>query len=259
MAGLIYSPTAQADPDIGVGVVLTDTAGNIKDSFQAGEEIIVVMSLDNMPDEGEPRIDIPTSAGFSNKKFHLLLQFVYTAEDNTTELITATNQTGSTDAPPPLSIPIIGTTIILQAEEVEVLEAGWAIKVNPPFNAHDFYNLDRPGKYTVKAVIPMRTYPAAAVQIIKGKKIAELDQKDFDDFITSNIVPFTIEEVLAVEGDYDGDGDVDRNDLNILLAVRNTPASGPDDPMDLDDDGMITALDARKLVLMCTRPRCAID
>jgi len=41
------------------------------------------------------------------------------------------------------------------------------------------------------------------------------------------------------------------------MAARNTPASGPDDPRDLDGDGMITVLDARKLVLLCTLPRCA--
>jgi hypothetical protein len=59
--------------------------------------------------------------------------------------------------------------------------------------------------------------------------------------------------------DLDGDGDVDRDDLNSILAARNTPAEGPDDPRDLDGDGMITGLDARKLVLMCTRPRCATE
>jgi len=63
----------------------------------------------------------------------------------------------------------------------------------------------------------------------------------------------------AIPGDLDNDGDVDRDDLNIILAARNTPASGPDDPRDLDGDGMITALDARKLVTLCTRPRCACE
>ncbi|MCI0527676.1 MAG: hypothetical protein L0Y56_09560 [Nitrospira sp.] len=57
--------------------------------------------------------------------------------------------------------------------------------------------------------------------------------------------------------DLDGDEDIDQGDLNILLAARNTPASGPDDPRDLNRDGVTNALDARILVTMCTRPRCA--
>lgn len=59
------------------------------------------------------------------------------------------------------------------------------------------------------------------------------------------------------KGDIDGDGDIDNNDLNIIIAARNKPATGSDDPRDLDGDGKITALDARKLTLICTRPRCA--
>jgi len=54
-------------------------------------------------------------------------------------------------------------------------------------------------------------------------------------------------------GDLDGDGEVDVDDLEILLAGRNEPAEGPDDPRDLDGDGVITVLDARKLVTLFTK------
>jgi hypothetical protein len=59
-------------------------------------------------------------------------------------------------------------------------------------------------------------------------------------------------------GDFDNDGDVDQNDLNKLLSYRNKPVSACPS-CDLDGDGIITVLDSRKLVLLCTRPRCATN
>lgn len=62
----------------------------------------------------------------------------------------------------------------------------------------------------------------------------------------------------ALDGNYDGDTDVDANDLTMLMGYRNMPAS--DCPTcDLDGDGIITSLDGRILVLMCTRPYCATE
>ena len=58
-------------------------------------------------------------------------------------------------------------------------------------------------------------------------------------------------------GDVDQDGDVDNNDLAVILATKNQSASGPDDGRDLNADGKIDLLDARKLALLCTRPLCA--
>lgn len=59
-------------------------------------------------------------------------------------------------------------------------------------------------------------------------------------------------------GDVNGDGVVDMNDLQLINAALNQSAAA-DDPRDLDRDGMITVLDARKLVLSCTHPRCAVQ
>jgi hypothetical protein len=75
---------------------------------------------------------------------------------------------------------------------------------------------------------------------------------------TGSFVDLTVSLGPAqVLGDIDGDSDVDRDDIAVILGARNQPASGPDDPRDLDGDGIITVLDARKAVLLCTRPGCA--
>lgn len=58
--------------------------------------------------------------------------------------------------------------------------------------------------------------------------------------------------------DVDADGDVDRNDINLIFAARNTPASGPGDTRDADGDGIITVLDGRICVNQCDLAQCAI-
>jgi hypothetical protein len=60
--------------------------------------------------------------------------------------------------------------------------------------------------------------------------------------------------------DLNKDGVIDQLDLNIInqASVTRAPATGPNDPRDLDQDGFITVLDARKLALQCTFPGCAI-
>lgn len=69
-------------------------------------------------------------------------------------------------------------------------------------------------------------------------------------------VTFSIDEPEPVACDIDGDFDVDRNDVNVIRAARNTPA-GVDDPRDADGDGTITLNDARICVTQCTRTQCA--
>lgn len=56
--------------------------------------------------------------------------------------------------------------------------------------------------------------------------------------------------------DVDADGDIDRVDIGLIFAARNTPAQ-PGDPRDADGDGVITILDGRRCMLMCTLPGCA--
>lgn len=58
--------------------------------------------------------------------------------------------------------------------------------------------------------------------------------------------------------DLDGDGDVDKNDVQLVTAARGaTPTAF--DQRDVNGDGAININDARALTLQCTRPGCAIN
>jgi len=57
--------------------------------------------------------------------------------------------------------------------------------------------------------------------------------------------------------DVNTDNVVDRSDIQAIFGLVGTQASGPDDPADLNGDGLITINDARGCVLQCTNPRCA--
>lgn len=60
----------------------------------------------------------------------------------------------------------------------------------------------------------------------------------------------------APDGDINDDGIIDRFDVKIINSYRNYPASIKPE-CDIDGDGTITILDARKLTTMCTYSRCA--
>jgi hypothetical protein len=55
--------------------------------------------------------------------------------------------------------------------------------------------------------------------------------------------------------DIDGNGAVNRLDINAILAVLGTSAT-PGDARDANGDGRITIADARACTLKCTQPRC---
>jgi hypothetical protein len=54
-----------------------------------------------------------------------------------------------------------------------------------------------------------------------------------------------------------GDGAIDRTDIDAIFAARNTPASGPNDPRDFDHNGVINVLDSRGCTLQCNNANCA--
>jgi hypothetical protein len=81
------------------------------------------------------------------------------------------------------------------------------------------------------------------------------DQKDSD----GNGVGDACQPGAALRGDLDNDGDVDNNDLAILMRDlrKRVVDSSCGIRCDLNGDGAIDALDARLLTLACTRRACA--
>jgi Dockerin type I domain len=62
-------------------------------------------------------------------------------------------------------------------------------------------------------------------------------------------------------GDIDGDGDVDRDDLEVLFQDhgKSVSQSACGVRCDLNGDGQISNLDAHELILLCSRPQCATE
>jgi len=134
-------------------------------------------------------------------------------------------------------------------------------------------NLDGDGKIIDAVIIPKRKSGEYLIEVIpepdacptktytleistEEKELIVAKDTPISEIPAQPYIIESTENLIWLKGDVDNDGDVDLDDLNLILSARNTPASGPDDPKDLDGDGVITVLDARKLVLLCTRPRC---
>jgi hypothetical protein len=73
----------------------------------------------------------------------------------------------------------------------------------------------------------------------------------------SNLVVERQPQAGPLECDANQDGSVDRLDIAAIFTARGTAASGPDDPRDVNRDGLITINDGRLCVLECTNPSCA--
>ncbi len=71
--------------------------------------------------------------------------------------------------------------------------------------------------------------------------------------------PVTLSVSATQKCDINADGNVDRNDIALIMAARNTSASGSGDPRDIDGDGVITVLDARQCVLECDFNNCLVS
>lgn len=180
---------AAGPPHIKVSLALDKSAYLLTPS----DPIKAVITVDNA--NGVDGVDIITSNGFSGEPFHLFLTFI----DPDGKGITA-NELGSheTEGGPPKVIVVNGE--LIQVEGVETLANGWVLSVEIP-DAHTYYTLTKGGRYSVKAIIPMRTYPPPIdYPNVSGVDYAGINSSDWSGVIESNTVDFSL------VADADGDG-----------------------------------------------------
>lgn len=77
-----------------------------------------------------------------------------------------------------------------------------------------------------------------------------------DAYRSSDHDPLVVSLKLII--DLDGDGDVDKNDVQLVAAARGVIPTALDQ-RDVNGDGVINALDTRALTLQCTRTGCATN
>jgi hypothetical protein len=76
-------------------------------------------------------------------------------------------------------------------------------------------------------------------------------------FATGQWTLSTANATSCLRCDINGDGQVDVDDINLIMNLRGTKSVGPADVHDVDGDGKVTVNDARICVLACAKPNCA--
>ncbi len=82
---------------------------------------------------------------------------------------------------------------------------------------------------------------------------------DGDSPIVYDVTIDGIAQGFEIKCDVDGDGDIDRVDLGLISRARGQQATGPEDPRDSDNDGLITPNDVKTCIPECTLPNCEIQ
>jgi subtilase family serine protease len=192
---------------------------------------------------------------------YVLNLWVYDGEDSDNDeiIITATMQNVPPNADAGMDISItLGETAYLDGKGSNDPD-NW-----PEGLSYQWRFVSVPGgsSLTNSNIIDANTATPSFIPDVEGIYVLELMVSDGEDTDFDNVVvTVVVSSGCDVQGDLDGDCDVDRDDLNILLLDRNKSVedSSCGEPCDLDNDGVITVLDARKLILLCTRPRCVTE
>jgi hypothetical protein len=200
IGGITTSDAVTQNPptiQVSLAFVKSPLTGKVSYLLDPLEPIPMRLSLTNWGP-----VDILTSQGFSALPFHLLLTFIDPDGKGITSKDLESTTSGEPPPPPIIPVNIQGTIQLLQAEPVERLQGGqnpWTLVIDIP-DAHAYYSLTKAGRYSVKAIIPMRTYPFPIDYSTPSGDYKQIDSFNWADTLKSNPVDFSL---IA---DADGDG-----------------------------------------------------
>lgn len=162
---------------------------------------------------------------------------------------------------------LLTLTITLDTKSPSASAEGWVYADTPmgPYYFNSATNSWQPGQgasyqqgileFTSQQTIPVSGFPEGLYKFYFNV------DNDIDGW-NLHVVNAAKVEVLLVPPkscDANGDSNIDRNDIILIMTARNTPATGSSDPRDNDGDGIITVLDARQCVLQCDLNNCAVQ
>jgi len=258
-------PNADAGPDQNVftgETICLDGSGS-NDPDNGPEPLSYLWSFDSVPEESSLTDDDITNRDQANACFIPDVDGTYvlrlsvsdgelTSEDTVEITATTPNVPPNANAGADVTISL-GRIVTLDGSASNDPDDG----PEPLSYSWSFVSVPTSSGLTNDDILNADTFSPSFTPDVAGTYVLQLMVTDGQDSAYDNVAVTVITEE-AITGDLDSDSDVDQDDLNILLTYRNQPASACPE-CDIDGDGVITVLDARKLVLMCTRPRCATE